>query len=167
MGQEELFDLFSNRSNPDSVRVGTSGYSFADWVGPFYPSRTKPADMLKFYQRHFNTVEINATYYRIPPVSTMQRMVERTPNDFRFMVKLPGSLTHKRDGDLYSAAAFQKSISPMIESGKFAGALAQFPFSFRFAENSRGYLKWLRDALGGVPLFLEFRHALQSVRKVP
>ena len=48
------------------ILIGTSGYSFKDWVGPFYPEGLRPADLLPFYARHFPAVELNTTYYGIP-----------------------------------------------------------------------------------------------------
>ena len=62
-----------------SVVVGTSGYSFADWVGNFYPTGTRKGDMLKEYSRHFTVVEVNSTYYRIPHPIVLRRMEEKTP----------------------------------------------------------------------------------------
>ncbi len=138
--------------------MGTSGYSFADWVGPFYPPGTRSGEMLSFYQKHFNTVEINATYYRIPPARTMASMAERTPADFLFLSKLPGSLTHKREADRGQVRAFQSAMAPLTEAGKNAGYLAQFPFSFKHAPESEDYLRWLKDVLPDTPLFAEFRH---------
>ena len=151
-------ESFPPRCKPGPIRVGTSGYSFADWVGTFYPSGTQSAGMLDFYMRHFNTVEINATYYRIPPPATMERMAARTPPDFEFMVKVPGPLTHKRDRDTQPAEQFAISVQPLIDAGKFAGALAQFPYSFKRAPQSESYLQWLRETLPEMPLFVEFRH---------
>jgi uncharacterized protein YecE (DUF72 family) len=167
LSQAELFDLLANRCRPGVIRVGTSGYSFADWVGPFYPRKTKSAEMLRFYQRHFNTVEINATYYRIPPVSSMARMVERTPDDFHFVVKLPGALTHQRDRDCVPAENFKQAIAPMVASGKFAGALAQFPYAFKHNEVNGEYLRWLRDVTDELPLFIEFRHDSWDLPEMP
>ncbi|MBD3236175.1 MAG: DUF72 domain-containing protein [Candidatus Eisenbacteria bacterium] len=146
------------RRQPGAVRVGTSGYSFPDWVGPFYPPGTKRHEMLDYYQRFFNTVEINATYYRIPPPATMQRMVERTPPHFDFMVKLPGALTHKREKQREPVESFRRCVEPMQEAEKLAGALAQFPYSFHRSPRSEAYLAWLRETLPEMPLFVEFRH---------
>ncbi len=148
----------SDWSQPGPIRVGTSGYSFADWVGPFYPSKTRSSDMLSYYQRFFNTVEINATYYRIPSPATMERMAERTPADFQFMVKTPGALTHKRDRDNESVDLFMRAIEPLRVAGKFSGALAQFPYSFKFSEEAQTYLQWVQGNLAESPLFIEFRH---------
>ena len=60
------------------IVLGTSGFSFADWVGPFYPPGTKRGEMLALYAEKFVAVEINATYYRIPPPSTMESLVAGT-----------------------------------------------------------------------------------------
>ena len=56
------------------IVIGTSGYSFADWVGPFYPSGMKSGDFLDYYARHFEAVEVNATYYRMPEAGMFERM---------------------------------------------------------------------------------------------
>jgi len=144
---------------PSRIRIGTSGYSFADWVGPFYPPGTSRGAMLDYYKRHFDTVEVNATYYRLPPPATMRRMAERTPPEFRFMVKLPGDVTHKRDRDPGPVAAFLQTIEPLSAAGKFAGALAQFPTSFHRSGGAEEYLDWLRGSFPEMPLFVEFRHA--------
>lgn len=139
--------------------MGTSGYSFADWVGVFYPAGTRSGEMLDHYQRCFNTVEVNATYYRLPPPATLQRMAERTPADFRFMVKLPASLTHQREGGSRAAAGYGDVVRPLRDAGKYAGALAQFPFSFRRSPPHEDYLRQLKAMLPDHPLFVEFRHA--------
>lgn len=147
-----------SRRKPGAIRVGTSGYSFADWVGPFYPHGTRSQDMLPFYQQHFSTVEINSTYYRIPPPRTLARMAERTPADFLFLSKLPATLTHQRERDLMQVRTFLAALAPLDEAGKNGGCLAQFPFSFRQGPASEDHLRWLREALGDTPLFVEFRH---------
>jgi len=67
--------------------VGTSGYSFDDWVGTFYPAGTQKKDMLERYAEHFETVEVNYTYYRMPTVRTMASLARRTPEGFVFWVK--------------------------------------------------------------------------------
>ena len=69
------------------VVVGTSGYSFADWVGNFYPAGTRKGDMLKEYVKHFPAVEVNSTYYRIPHPIVLRRMEEKTPDGFEFIIK--------------------------------------------------------------------------------
>jgi uncharacterized protein YecE (DUF72 family) len=141
------------------IHLGTSGYSFRDWIGPFYPPGTRPAEMLPHYARFFPAVEINSTYYRVPPARTFSRMAERTPPGFRFTVKLPGGATHEYRRDPGVIEAFLASVAPLEEAGKLRGVLAQFPYSFRPGGESHAHLRFLRDALGGRPVFAEFRHA--------
>jgi uncharacterized protein YecE (DUF72 family) len=140
------------------IRLGTSGYSFKDWVGPFYPLGTKPGEMLRFYAQHFSVVEVNSTYYRIPPPRTFARMAELTPATFEFMVKAPKSATHERERFDEEADLFLESIAPLEAAGKMRGILLQFPMSFRFSAEALGYLEHVRDRSGTRELFAEFRH---------
>jgi len=142
----------------DRVRIGTSGYSFKDWKGPFYPPSLAGSEMLPYYSRFFDIVEINATYYRIPPHSAFSRMVRNTDTGFNFIVKLHGSMTHERKGDPGPFDNFFDAISPLEESGRLDGLLAQFPWSFRFSEDNYSYLGWLARKMEGRPLYVEFRH---------
>lgn len=144
------------------IRVGTSGYSFADWMGNFYPAGLPRSGMLDHYSRFFDTVEINSTYYRILPPATMEGMVRRTPDDFRFFVKLHGSMTHTRDATDGQWARYAEMLAPMRESGKLQGLLAQFPYSFRPERANLEYLAEVADRAGalgdGIDLAVEFRH---------
>ncbi len=67
--------------------IGTSGYSFKDWVGPFYPDGTQSRDMLDCYVRRFETVELNFSYYRMPTAGTLDSMARKTPEGFNFWIK--------------------------------------------------------------------------------
>jgi uncharacterized protein YecE (DUF72 family) len=141
------------------VVLGTSGYSFADWVGPFYPPGTRPADFLRHYAEHFDAVEVNATYYAVPRPATLERMAEVTPGHFRFVVKLHKAFTHEGSADGGAARAFREAIAPLGAAGKLDGLLAQFPWAFRRAPASVAHLERLRERFPDVPLFAEFRHA--------
>jgi uncharacterized protein YecE (DUF72 family) len=145
-----------------SVSVGTCGYSYKDWIGPVYPSGTRPSEMLDLYARHFTTVEIDATYYRVPGASTFESMARRTPPGFRFAAKLPGTGTHLPDPAAVGVHAdvlqLRQNVAPLIDAGKFACFLAQFPNSFRPSAATRSYLEVLREALDDVALVAEFRH---------
>ncbi len=142
-----------------NVRVGTSGYSFEDWRGRFYPTETGKGKMLDYYVRHFPTVEINSTYYRIPPPRVFENMVEKAPEGFDFMVKVPQSFTHHREHMNDDTGTFRKALAPLAESGKLAGCLAQFPYSFKFSSLSLDHVSRCRDAVAPHPLYAEFRHA--------
>lgn len=146
------------------IHMGCSGYSYADWVGPFYPPGTRPGDMLELYAERFRTVEVNATYYRLPGVKTFQGMARKVPPDFRFAVKLPGDITHR--GQLAIAADFLAVTAPLSEAGKLGCVLAQFPFGFRNGQDQRAYLGRLVKRLPGQRLVVEFRHASWQVDAV-
>lgn len=78
------------------VRLGTQGWNYPGWVGPFYPDGTRSAEFLRTYARAFDTVEVDSTFYAIPPASTVRGWRDRTPEHFRFALKLPQEITHER-----------------------------------------------------------------------
>ena len=78
------------------IRIGAQGWNYDAWLGGFYPSGTRPTDFLSVYARAFDTVEVDSTFYAIPPEKTIEGWVKRTPADFLFTLKLPQSITHER-----------------------------------------------------------------------
>ena len=140
------------------IRIGTSGYSFPDWVGPFYPPGTRSGDFLTWYARHFDIVEINSTYYGIPHPRVLEQMERKTPDHFRFIAKLHRSMTHEPRLVPSSVAEFRAALEPLRAARKLDGLLAQFPWAFRRTPQALSHLERLRDALPGDPLFVEFRH---------
>jgi len=140
------------------IRIGTSGYSFADWVGSFYPGGTPRGRMLDEYVKHFDVVEINSTYYRVPHAAMFERMEEKTPPGFEFVVKLFRGMTHEIEDDPSIYREFSESVSPLRDAGKFGGFLAQFPWKFKNDDAARRHLALVRERLGEDPLFVEFRH---------
>ncbi|MBI3872584.1 MAG: DUF72 domain-containing protein [candidate division Zixibacteria bacterium] len=147
-----------SRTDSMSIKVGTSGYSFADWVGPFYPACVAKGKMLDFYVQHFSTVEINSTYYRIPHPAVMRNIERKTPDGFEFIVKAHRSFTHDRAGLDQSTPEFLASVTPMAETGKLKGLLAQFPSSFRFNDANLDYVTSGAALFAPIPLFVEYRH---------
>jgi len=81
---------------PGTLRLGTQGWNYAAWVGTFYPTGTRPQDFLRTYARAFDTVEVDSTFYAIPPSSTVRGWSSRTPESFTFALKLPQEITHER-----------------------------------------------------------------------
>lgn len=136
--------------------VGTSGYSFADWVGTFYPPGTPKTDMLAEYVKHFDAVELNFTYYRLPSPQAMASMVRRTPEGFQFWVKANQETTHKANRAV--AGEFLEGIEPLRQANRLAGVLLQFPQSFHRTVVNRTYLASAIEDLSSVPLAAEFRH---------
>jgi len=142
-----------------NIIVGTSGYSFEDWVGTFYPATIRKGDMLREYCKHFSAVEVNSTYYRVPHPAVIGRMEEKTPAGFEFVIKANQEMTHAASRDEALYASFREAIKPVIEAGKFRGVIAQFPWSFRPSEETRDHLQFLREKFVDLPLFVEFRNA--------
>ena len=140
------------------ILIGTSGYSFRDWIGPFYPPGIESRQMLDFYVREFSTVEVNSTYYRIPHPATLHAMAKKTPPGFEFVVKAHHDHTHRRVPDVALDDSFRRAMEPLQEVGKLHGVLAQFPNSFRLNRANVEYLEELRGRLPDVSLFVEFRH---------
>ena len=95
-------ELDSNRSEQPilamtpRLRLGTQGWNYDAWVGPFYPPGTRPAEYLTVYARAFETVEVDSTFYAIPPVKTVRGWYDRTPTGFTFALKMPQEITHER-----------------------------------------------------------------------
>ena len=79
-----------------SVLLGTQGWNYADWVGPFYPEGSRQADFLGLYAQAFGTVEVDSTFYAIPPLKTVRGWARRTPPGFVFSLKVPQEATHER-----------------------------------------------------------------------
>jgi uncharacterized protein YecE (DUF72 family) len=145
-------------SEDHRILIGTSGYSFADWVGPFYPAGMKSGDFLGFYAQHFDAVEVNSTYYRIPHPRVLDQMEKKTPRGFRFVVKLNQAMTHEGSRDPALYRDFLAVLEPLKRAEKYDGVLAQFPWGFKRTDENRRHLEALRGLLPDEPLFVEFRH---------
>ena len=79
-----------------ALRLGTQGWNYAAWVGPFFPEGTRAPDFLRTYARAFDTVEVDSTFYAIPPSSTVRGWASRTPDAFVFALKLPQEISHEQ-----------------------------------------------------------------------
>ena len=139
-----------------AIRVGTSGYSFDDWVGAFYPEGLPKKEWLRFYARYFHTLELNTSYYAIPAQRTIQRLCEELPPSYPIMVKANQQTTHKHSDEAI-AGEFRERLTPLIENGMLKGVLAQFPWSFRKTPENMAYLVEMVRRTPDVPWFVEFR----------
>jgi uncharacterized protein YecE (DUF72 family) len=142
-----------------NIRVGTSGFSYDDWKGFFYPSDIKKGDMLAYYARHFNTVEVNSTYYRLPNPAMMFQMLRKVPEEFDFVIKASAEMTHSETFQPEAFDQFREALRPLRDGNALGCVLAQFPWSFRHNPENRDYLKKVRDELAEVPVVVEFRNA--------
>jgi uncharacterized protein YecE (DUF72 family) len=141
------------------IWIGTSGYSYSDWKGNFYPEGIKEGDMLSYYSTHYSFTEINSTYYRMPNSFMFKNMDERTPEDFKFSVKVHSSFTHSRDASKEDTKSFLEALRPIEEKGKLGSILFQFPNSFHYTKENMDYLSKIREDFKGSSLCYEFRNA--------
>jgi len=114
-----------------NIHIGTSGFSYKDWLGNFYPQFCPPADFLKYYASMFVTVEIDSTFYRIPADTAVARWAKTTPAQFVFAAKFPRTVTHEGElsSRLETAAEFVKVMKAL--GSKLGPLLLQFPYSFK------------------------------------
>jgi uncharacterized protein YecE (DUF72 family) len=174
------------------LRIGTSGWNYPSghgtWNGVFYPpsrGRAKGFDELSFYAEHFNTVEVNSTFYGQPRADVTRGWAERTPPGFEFSIKLYQKFTHPKmfktaltkgmsvgENDEFLDALsrpnqpdlddFRRGIDPLASAGKLGALLAQFPPSFKDSPASRDYLLWLLHAFVDYRVAVELRHSSWS-----
>jgi uncharacterized protein YecE (DUF72 family) len=139
-----------------NLYVGTSGYSYKEWKGTFYPVDMSTKGMLHYYGERFRTVEINNTFYRMPKTSVLETWAGRVPVDFKFALKAPRRITHVQR--LKDAA---DSVSYLLE---VAGVLKERlgPLLFQLPPNLKKDVPRLRDFLALLPpqrrAAFEFRH---------
>lgn len=139
------------------VRIGCSGWNYDSWRGALYPPGVPQRSWLEVYAETFDTVEVNATFYRLIARTAVERWVEQTPPGFLFAVKVSRYLTHvRRLSDIAPGVArFMERIEPLREAGRLAALLWQLPENFRRDEER------LAGALALLPAgrhAFEFRH---------
>jgi uncharacterized protein YecE (DUF72 family) len=168
------------------VLVGTSGWSYPDgagtWNGIFYPPRGtrgfRAGDELAYYAEHFDTVEVNSTFYRPPDAGLTRRWVQQTPPGFEFSVKLHQAFTHPmmrgrgavfhREGSPVPAPtegdveAFRAGLEPIVAAGRLGMLLVQFPPAFHRTGDALDYLARVLATWRGLPLAVELRHRTWS-----
>ncbi len=149
----------ARRKSERKCLIGTSGYSFRDWKGSFYPQSISNRDMLPFYAYHFGVVEINTTYYRIPGPKSFKAMLSNVQPDFEFVVKTHESMTHARTATDEDYRTYAECVKPLLDAGQLSALLSQFPWSFQFSRTNIDYIRTMRDKLPPVPLVVEFRHS--------
>ena len=114
------------------VVIGTSGYSYHDWVGPVYPEGTQPKNYLPHYAELFSTVELNFSYYSMPKAENLAKMLVDGGPDLSFSIKAHKTLTHEINPGLWQGEAktYLMAIEPFLEAGRLDAVLFQFPYSF-------------------------------------
>jgi len=139
------------------VRIGTSGYSYAEWKGNFYPEKMAAKDMLRFYAERFPTVEINNTFYRMPKEALLQGWAEQVPESFTFVIKASKRITHdKRLKECGELLAYLFGVTSTL--GSRLG-----PLLFQLPPNFKKDVPRLKSFFDEMPewrrMAIEFRHA--------
>jgi uncharacterized protein YecE (DUF72 family) len=120
-----------------SFYIGCSGFYNNDWKGFFYPKNAPSKDFLSLYSQEFNAVEINSTFYREPTAKTLLKWADETPDDFKFFIKIPKTISHeKRLTDCKNEISeFCSHIQQNLKE-KLSGFLYQFPPSFKYSKEN-------------------------------
>ncbi len=141
------------------IRVGTSGFSYTDWVGVYYPRDLPAAQRLAFYGAEFDAVEIDSSYYHMPTAASLAAITRHAPERLVLTIKAHASITHERQDLTASCRAFVEALAPWREQGRLGAVLAQFPYSFAFTPANQDYVRALAEQMAGVPTVVEFRQA--------
>lgn len=141
--------------------IGTSGWSYNEWAGVFYPSSS--TNKLSFYSKIYRTVEIDSTFYAYPSKGLVIGWTRYTPDDFSFAAKLPRTITHEKKLDLKEGAEgdtlrFLGLMKPLIIAGKLGAVLIQLPPSFSFDSDFSKLEAYLNTIPDDVRFAAEFRH---------
>lgn len=145
-----------------NVSIGTSGWSYKEWEGIFYPSGEKRK--LSYYARYFKTVEIDSTFYAFPKENMIRGAIRSTPPDFVFSAKLPKVITHEKSLELAKGVQrdltkFMLLMRPLEEEGKLGALLVQLPPSFAYEEGLPKLRRFLEIIPRNVRFAVEFRNA--------
>ncbi|HEY6721873.1 MAG TPA: DUF72 domain-containing protein [Burkholderiales bacterium] len=136
--------------------AGTSGFSYKEWLGKFYPEKLPASGMLRFYAEHFDTVEINNTFYRMPDETMLARWAEEVPENFSFTLKAPRRITH----ELRLREAESNVTEFLRRAQALGGKLGMF--LFQLPPYLKKDLPRLKDFLALLPpgrrVAFEFRH---------
>jgi uncharacterized protein YecE (DUF72 family) len=167
------------------IRIGTCSWADEALAKHWYPKGLPAGERLGYYAQHFDTVEVDSTYYRLPAEEMVQRWAERTPEGFVMHVKAFGLMTRhpvklealppdlrdeaptddkgrvERPSREFRAEVFRRfleSLEPLRSDGKLGGILFQFPSYVVYKDRSLDYLRWAREQLGDDEMLVEFRH---------
>ena len=149
------------------IRIGTSGFHYKHWIGPFYPAKTPAAKMLDFYLQHFDTVELNTSFYRLPTIEAFDAWRDATPASFVFAVKASRFITHNKklkdpehalDNLLPRAAHLGPKLGPIlfqlpphwrVNTARLENLLEMLPRELRYAFEFRE-LSWITPAVSSL-----------------
>lgn len=145
----------------DELLIGTSGWSYKEWGGVFYP--TSSTNKLSFYSSIYSTAEVDSSFYAYPSKGLVLGWARCTPDNFVFSLKLPQLLTHEKKLDLGKGVEadlvrFLSLLKPLISTGKLGPILIQLPPSYSYDDNFEKLKSFLNQTPEDVKFAVEFRH---------
>lgn len=143
------------------IYIGTAGWSYKDWVGPFYArGQSAGYNWLRFYSNRFNCVEVNSTFYAYQKNSVVNGWVEKVSfsDDFIFEIKLHRDFTHLRQYDNAGVSAVKENLDILKDSGRLGALLIQFPYSFQMNDAAASYVSKLSETFEEYKKVIEVRH---------
>ncbi|MBN1878983.1 DUF72 domain-containing protein [bacterium] len=140
------------------IIIGTSGYSYPDWRGHFYPDRLPDNGFLDYYSRFFNGLELNYSFYRMPAPATIKRFLHPGYNSLNVSFKAFRGITHQIKEN-HCLKEFLQALSPLIERNRVKTVLFQFPYSFRPDPEAWDRLEMISEQVNGPVPVLELRHS--------
>jgi len=163
---QHQLSLFEADASPgdNQLFLGTSSWTGEGWVGSFYPAGSKPADFLPLYARHFRTVEVDSTFYRIPAANNVKQWRERTPKGFIFAAKVPQVITHEKV--LVDAEPDLKDFLDVMDllGDRLGPLILQFPYFNKHKFRGLGFfLERLQPFLDHLPK--QYRWAVEIRNK--
>jgi uncharacterized protein YecE (DUF72 family) len=140
------------------MRVGCSGWSYEDWLGPFYPKNAKPQDYLGLYSRVFDCVEIDSTFYRAPSPLMVKHWYSSTPEGFTFAPKIPKRITH--DQHLENSESYMNHFTTVLGQlhEKLGPLVVQLPPSFKNPKHLKALTNFITSLDRTKKCAIEFRH---------
>jgi len=141
------------------IHIGTAGWDYKDWIGPFYPKNLDKTRYLSHYSNYFDVNEVNSTFYNLLSINTFENWINRVPSNFQFILKVWQKVTHEFDNpsledDIFK---FQSQIKPFGKMIK--GLLLQFPPRFKYSDNHLQQLSYIvRKFTKKYRIFIELRN---------
>jgi len=140
------------------IRVSTSGFSYDDWIGLFYPDDIKKTELLPYFNQYFDAVELNYSYYSFPGKKGIDGHLRNAPG-MKFALKGHSSFTHQRSYNEETLSCYKAALDQLAEADALICLLLQFPYSFHENAENRRYIDSLATKFKKYPLAIELRHA--------
>ena len=146
-----------NQIKRSNLFIGTSGYSYPDWKGVFYPDNLPTKNQIGYYSSLFEVLEINYTYYRMPEKKHLEKMINQSNQELIFTVKAHQSITHESFDDSVMQK-YIEGLAPLISQKRLGAILFQFPFRFKMCDQNWTILYRIKDLIRDIPGVVEFRN---------